>query len=115
MDRWTIVGEEVSLTCLAVLRFRAKAIGIATAGWRRLEGLVACATLLALLLLAQGAASAIAMPTTASLRAKIVPIPVNPDAAHGPTYPSTGDILGAPAAFEGEVKFRGDEYAIAQL
>jgi hypothetical protein len=65
--------------------------------------------LFALLLLAV-AASAQAIPTTASAHAKLVPIPVNPGASKGPTYPGTGNILGAGAAIEGEVDIQGDEY-----
>lgn len=62
------------------------------------------------LLLAGGGASANAAPTTASLRAKIVPIPVNPSAARGQTYAGTGNISGAGAAVEGDVEIQGDEY-----
>ena len=70
---------------------------------------VVCSVLFALLLLAV-AANAEAMPTTASASAKLLPIPVNPGASKGPTYPGTGNILGAGAAIEGEVDIQGDEY-----
>jgi hypothetical protein len=50
-----------------------------------------------------------ASPTVA-LKVKVVPIPVNPSVANGPTYPGTGDILGAGAAFEGELSISGTEY-----
>lgn len=43
-------------------------------------------------------------------RAAIVPIPKNPRKANGPTWPGTGDILGAPAALEIESKIIGTEY-----
>lgn len=66
-------------------------------------------TLLALLVLG-GAANAGAIPTTASMRVRVVPIPVSPNVAKGQVYPGTGDILGAGAAFDGEVQIRGDEY-----
>jgi hypothetical protein len=68
-----------------------------------------CLVLLALLLLT-GAVGAQAMPTSASASAKLVPIPVNPRAGNGPTYPGTGNMLGAGAAIEGEVQIQGDEY-----
>ncbi|HEX5308541.1 MAG TPA: hypothetical protein VFW38_05600 [Solirubrobacteraceae bacterium] len=62
------------------------------------------------LLVPNGGASASAMATTASLQVKFVPIPINPRAGNGPTYPGTGNILGAPSAVEGEVRIQGDEY-----
>ncbi len=47
---------------------------------------------------------------TVTLKVKAVPIPVNPNASHGPTYPGTGNILGAGAALETEYKISGTEY-----
>lgn len=44
-----------------------------------------------------------------SVKAKIVPIPVNPNAPKK-TYPKTGNILGAPAALETQVTIKGNEY-----
>jgi hypothetical protein len=55
-------------------------------------------------------ALAAATPTTAALTLKIVPIPVNPSIANSPVYQGTGDILGAGAAVEGELKISGTEY-----
>jgi hypothetical protein len=55
------------------------------------------------------AASASAAPTI-SARAAIVPIPKNLRTGNGPTWPGTGDILGAPAAVELEAKISGTEY-----
>lgn len=50
-----------------------------------------------------------ATPTvTSKLRA--VPIHVNPTMTNGPTYPGTGDILGAGTAVEGEYRISGTEY-----
>lgn len=43
-------------------------------------------------------------------RAAIVPIPKNLRTGTGPTWPGTGDILGAPAALEVEGKLSGTEY-----
>lgn len=47
---------------------------------------------------------------TITAKATIVPIPINPRTATGPTYPGTGDMLGAPAALEIEGKISGSEY-----
>jgi hypothetical protein len=44
-----------------------------------------------------------------SVKAKIVPIPVNPNSPKK-TYPKTGNILGAPAALETETSIKGSEY-----
>lgn len=77
---------------------------------RRAKRAIALLELLALILFGGMAASASATPTTASVQAKLVPIPVHPGASKGPTYPGTGNILGAGAAFEGEVEIQGDEY-----
>jgi hypothetical protein len=54
-------------------------------------------------------AAASAAPTV-SLKATAVPIPVNPAKKNSPNYPGTGDILGAPAAIEAEIKISGTEY-----
>jgi hypothetical protein len=54
-------------------------------------------------------ATASALPTLTA-RAAIVPILKNPRKNTGPTYPGTGDILGAPAALEVESKISGTEY-----
>jgi hypothetical protein len=54
-------------------------------------------------------AAASATPTVTA-RAAIVPIPKNPRNANGPTWPGTGDILGAGAALEIESKIVGTEY-----
>jgi hypothetical protein len=54
-------------------------------------------------------ATAAARPTV-TVKAKIVPIPVNPGTPNGPTYPGTGNILGAGAALEAEMAIAGTEY-----
>jgi hypothetical protein len=62
------------------------------------------------------AAAALGLPAaagaapTVTLKVKAVPIPVNPNANGGPTYPGTGNILGAGAALETEYKISGTEY-----
>ena len=48
--------------------------------------------------------------TAVTLKLRGVPIPINLEAVNGPTYPGTGDILGAGTAIEGEVKISGTEY-----
>jgi hypothetical protein len=60
-------------------------------------------------LLASLPAAASAAPVV-TLKAVPVPVPVNPAKANGPNYPGTGDILGAPAALEGEFNISGTEY-----
>jgi hypothetical protein len=54
--------------------------------------------------------AATATPTAATLTVKGVPIPVNPSVAGGPTYPGTGNTLGAGTAVEAEYKISGTEY-----
>jgi hypothetical protein len=55
-------------------------------------------------------ATAGAAPTAVTLKLRGVPIPVDPETVGGPTYPGTGDILGAGTAIEGEIKISGTEY-----
>jgi hypothetical protein len=45
-----------------------------------------------------------------TVRAKIVPIPIDPSSPHSPTYPNTGNMLGAGAALEAELSISGTEY-----
>jgi hypothetical protein len=47
---------------------------------------------------------------TVTARAAIVPIPKDPRKPNGPTWPGTGNILGAGAALEIEGKISGTEY-----
>lgn len=47
---------------------------------------------------------------TVSIKLRSVPIAINPAVANGPTYPGTGDALGAGAAIEGEARISGEEY-----
>jgi|HubBroStandDraft_6_1064221.scaffolds.fasta_scaffold87163_3 hypothetical protein len=58
----------------------------------------------------------LALPATASatpvvtLKAAAVPVPINPANPNSPTYPGTGDILGAATALEAEYVITGTEY-----
>lgn len=58
----------------------------------------------------------LAVPTTAlaaplvTVKAKIVPIPIEPSKPNSPTYPGTGNILGAGAALEATLTISGTEY-----
>lgn len=54
-------------------------------------------------------AAASARPTV-TVKAAVVPVPINPANPHSATYPGTGDILGAPAALEVEATIHGTEY-----
>ena len=70
-----------------------------------------CVALLGLLALGlAGIVSSASATPTITARAAIVPIPKDPRKTNGPTYPGTGDILGAPAALEVEGKVSGTEY-----
>lgn len=60
-------------------------------------------------LLAGLPAAASATPVV-TLKAAPVPIPIHPNDPHSATYPGTGDILGAGAAFEAEFRISGTEY-----
>jgi hypothetical protein len=51
-----------------------------------------------------------ATPTAFTLKLRGVPIAVDPEAARSPTYPDTGNILGAGTDVEAEVKISGSEY-----
>jgi hypothetical protein len=59
---------------------------------------------------------ALALPSTAlaaplvAVKAKIVPIPIEPSKPNSPTYPGTGNILGAGAALEATLTISGTEY-----
>jgi hypothetical protein len=66
---------------------------------------IVCIALVAL----TSAASASAAPTV-TIKAKIVPIPIDPSKPNGPTYPGTGNILGAGAALEATLSISGTEY-----
>lgn len=61
-------------------------------------------------------AAALSIPTAASaaptvtLKAKIAPIPKNLTKKGGPTWPGTGNILGAPAAIQATFAISGKEY-----
>ncbi|HEY5288040.1 MAG TPA: hypothetical protein VIJ50_13135, partial [Solirubrobacteraceae bacterium] len=54
-------------------------------------------------------ATALAAPLVA-VKAKIVPIPIEPSKPNSPTYPGTGNILGAGAALEATLTISGTEY-----
>ncbi|MGA9876298.1 MAG: hypothetical protein WBQ21_10855 [Solirubrobacteraceae bacterium] len=54
-------------------------------------------------------AAGLAAPTV-TVKAKIVPIPINPSSLNSPTYPGTGNILGAGAGLEAELSISGTEY-----
>jgi hypothetical protein len=59
---------------------------------------------------------ALVLPTVAlaapavTVKAKIVPIPIDPSSPHSPTYPGTGNLLGAGAALEATLSISGTEY-----
>lgn len=65
-----------------------------------------CVCVAALLLPAVAAAQ-----PKVTVRAKIVPIPIDPSSPHSPSYPHTGNMLGAGAALEAELSISGTEYS----
>lgn len=65
---------------------------------------------LGLAVAALGLPAAAGASPTVTLKVTPVPIPVNPSSSKGPTYPGTGNILGAGAAVEAEYKISGSEY-----
>lgn len=72
-------------------------------------GIEGCLTVLGLCLLF-GPEVARATPTAVTLKLKAVPIHVDPAVASSPTYPGTGNALGAGTAVEGEARISGTEY-----
>jgi hypothetical protein len=66
--------------------------------------------LLGLAVATLGLPAAAGAAPSVTLRVKAVPIPKNPSSATGPTYPGTGNILGAGSALESEFKISGTEY-----
>jgi hypothetical protein len=60
-----------------------------------------------------GVPAAVSAAPTVTLKAKIVPIPKSLSKRGGPTWPKTGNILGAPAALEGTITIKGSEYPTA--
>jgi hypothetical protein len=62
------------------------------------------------------APAALALPQAASARpevsvkAKIVPVPIDASKPSSPGYPGTGNLLGAPAALEATLQIKGSEY-----
>ena len=85
--------------------------GIASAGKRNRRLAPICGALLACLAL-----TAVVLPSVASaapvvaVKAKILPVPVNPASAKSKTYPKTGNILGAGASVETQFTITGTEY-----
>jgi hypothetical protein len=45
-----------------------------------------------------------------SVKARIVPVPIDASKRSGPSYPHTGNLLGAPAALEATLQITGEEY-----
>lgn len=53
--------------------------------------------------------AALAQPQV-SVKAKIVPVPIDASKPSGPVYPGTGNLLGKPAALEATLAISGSEY-----
>src|ERR1700744_4739233 len=67
-----------------------------------------CTALLGLAFLGVPAAASAA--PTVTLKAKIVPVQKSLKKKGGPTYPGTGNILGAPAGLEAILTIKGSKY-----
>jgi hypothetical protein len=65
---------------------------------------------LCLCLLAAGLPATASGAPVVSVKAKIVPIPIEPSSPKSPNYPGTGNILGAGAALEATLNISGTEY-----
>jgi hypothetical protein len=63
-----------------------------------------------LALSAAGLSAVASAQPSVTIKAKIVPIPINPNSPNSPTYPNTGNILGAGAALEATLSISGTEY-----
>jgi hypothetical protein len=66
--------------------------------------------LLGLAVLALGLPAAALAAPSVTFKAKAIPIKKNPASKGGPTWPHTGNFLGAATAVEGEFKISGSEY-----
>jgi hypothetical protein len=77
-------------------------------GHRRVSLLGSLAGGLALAALTLPGAAGAAPKVT--LKARILPVPVNPSSAKSPSYPKTGSILGAGASMETQFTISGSEY-----
>jgi hypothetical protein len=62
------------------------------------------------------AITAVALPTATqaapkvTVKARVLPVPINPASSKSPTYPKTGNILGAGASVETQFTISGTEY-----
>ncbi len=80
--------------------------GMLPASGRAARVMVWCA----LALVVGGGAKAMAQPTSGTMQLKVLPIPVELRAAHGASYPGTGNVLGKGFALEANVQVTGNEY-----
>jgi hypothetical protein len=67
-------------------------------------------SLSAVALTALGASPVAQAAPQVAIKAKIVPIPINPTSPSSPTYPGTGNLLGAGAALEATLTISGTKY-----
>jgi hypothetical protein len=75
-----------------------------------LRKLLSASALLCACVAGLGLPSAASAQPLVTVKAKIVPIPIDPSSPNSPTYPNTGNILGAGAALEAELAISGTEY-----
>ncbi len=79
--------------------------GPARGGTLRITQILACLTLAAV-----GLPAAAAAAPKVSVRARVLPVPINPASSKSKTYPKTGNILGAGASVETQFTISGTEY-----
>ncbi len=84
--------------------------GVRRGGRDRVYSIVRALLLSCLCLIALGVPSSASAQPVVTIKAKIVPIPINPSSPKSPTYPNTGSILGAGAGLEAEIHISGTEY-----
>jgi hypothetical protein len=93
--------KRASATESGVSRARASIVG----------RVLAAVSLAACLALASFGLTAIASTApTVTLKARVLPVPINPSSAKSRNYPKTGNILGAGASLETLFEIRGTEY-----
>lgn len=79
-------------------------------GHRHLRTLCITSILACLAVAALGLPALTQAAPTVTVKAKVLPVPINPASSKSRTYPKTGNILGAGASVETQFKISGTEY-----
>jgi hypothetical protein len=94
----------------AVGRERGATAAVARVRDHRVRRLLQLSLALCLGIAALGVPAAALGAPAVTVKAKIVPIPIEPSSPSSPSYPGTGNILGAGAALEATLSISGTEY-----